>query len=103
MAEHTQHAEPDRGQEGAEETELRESSSKITSEEMNRFLGGGRICRLGCLMDDGAPYVVPCWYEWTGKEFYIIPRKKSVWARYLQRDGRVCLNISNDTPPYRQV
>ena len=51
----------------------------------------------------GAPYVVPCWFEWTGREFYIVPRRKSAWARYIQRDGRVCLSIDEDGPPYRKV
>ncbi len=103
MAEHTLHGEPEREQARTQDESWRGTIGRITGEELDAFLGGNLVCRLACLKEDGAPYVVPCWFEWTGEEFYIIPRKKSAWARYVQRDGRVCLNISNDTPPYRQV
>jgi PPOX class probable F420-dependent enzyme len=103
MAEHAQHGKPEREEPGTQDESWRGTIGKIAGEELDVFLGGNLVCRLACLKEDGAPYVVPCWFEWTGKEFYIIPRKRSAWAGYVQRDGRVCLNISNDTPPYKQV
>ena len=32
-----------------------------------------------------------------------MPRARSAWARYLQRDGRVCLCIDQEASPHRRV
>jgi hypothetical protein len=73
----------------------------MTRSEREAFLTGGVICRLGCLDDQGYPYVVPSWFEYADGGFYIIPRARSAWAAYLQRDGRVSLCI--DEPDTRRV
>lgn len=65
--------------------------------EMEAFLDGGVICRLGCLDDDGHPYVVPCWFTYADGGFYVVPRARSTWAKYLQRDGRVFLCIDAES------
>jgi nitroimidazol reductase NimA-like FMN-containing flavoprotein (pyridoxamine 5'-phosphate oxidase superfamily) len=57
------------------------------------FLQRGIVCRLGCLDDEGYPYVVPVWFEYADGGLYIIPRARSTWAGYLERDGRVSLCI----------
>jgi PPOX class probable F420-dependent enzyme len=71
--------------------------------ELQSFLTAPWNARVGCLDDDGAPYVVPVWYEWDGQDFWLVPRARSAWARYLQRDGRVCLCVDQDTPPHHRV
>jgi len=101
VSETTQSMAPDPGH--SDDEAWRGEIGKLGSADLDLFLGGSLICRLGCLTPDGAPYVVPCWFEWTGREFYIVPRRKSAWARYIQRDGRVCLSIDEDAPPYRKV
>lgn len=70
---------------------------KLTEEEKAEFLAGNPFCRIGCLDEDGWPYVVPCWFEFSDGGFYIIPRERSVWARNIQRDGRVFLCIDDTT------
>lgn len=70
---------------------------KLTKTELTDFLATDVICRLGCLDDDGHPYVVPCWFQYADGGFYIIPRERSVWANYLQGDGRVSLCIDVDS------
>ena len=40
---------------------------------------------------------MPCWFEYNDGSFYIVPRAESVWARYVQRDGRVSLCIDDTT------
>jgi hypothetical protein len=52
---------------------------------------------------DGWPYVVPVWFEWDANDgvFWIIPREKSAWARYMANDPRVALTI--DTPEPRRA
>lgn len=61
--------------------------------QINELLHSDVICRLACVDDDGAPYVVPCWFTYADGGFYVVPRARSAWARYLQNDGRVFLCI----------
>src|ERR1700722_19945908 len=72
----------------AKSEEWRGKVGKMTEEEMAGFLSGNPFCRIGCLDDDGWPYVVPCWFEYSDGGFYIVPRARSAWASYIQRDGR---------------
>ncbi|HLZ07896.1 MAG TPA: pyridoxamine 5'-phosphate oxidase family protein, partial [Chloroflexota bacterium] len=69
-----------------------ESGRRMTSEERAEYLALGVICRLGCLDDDGHPYVVPVWFQFADGGYYIVARERSVWAGYLERDGRVSLS-----------
>ena len=69
----------------------------INEAELKAFFSTNVLCRLGCLDDTGHPYVVPCWFQYADGGFYIIPRERSAWARYLQRDGRVFLSIDAET------
>lgn len=66
---------------------------KMSQDEMEVFLAEGVIARLGCVDDEGWPYVVPTWYQYADGGFYIIPRERSVWATFMQRDPRVFLTI----------
>jgi len=77
--------------------EWRGKVGRLTEEEMNDFLRGNPFCRLGCVDEEGWPYVVPCWFEYSDGGFYIIPRARSAWARYVQRDARVFLCIDDTT------
>ena len=76
---------------------------KLTEDEISEFLAGDQFCRLGCLDEDGWPYVVPCWFEYSDGGFYIIPRARSVWARHIQRDPRVFLCLDESTKYNRRV
>lgn len=66
---------------------------KLSQEELEEFLAEGIIARLACLDFDGWPYVVPAWYHYADGGFYVVPRERSVWARYLQHDPRVAITI----------
>ena len=70
---------------------------RMTEAELQTFFSSDILCRLGCLDDQGHPYVVPCWFQYAAGGFYIIPRARSVWAKYLQQDGRVSLCIDAET------
>lgn len=65
----------------------------LTRGELRRVLDEPLVASVGCLDESGAPYVVPSWFEYDGESFWLVPRARSAWARYLQRDGRVCLSI----------
>lgn len=75
----------------------------MTEEEMAAFLAQPLIARLGRLDDDGHPYVVPTWYEHADGGFWLVPRARADWARFLARDGRVSLCIDASALPYRRV
>lgn len=72
-------------------------SGPMSDAERAAFLQRGIICRLGCLDDYGHPYVVPVWFEYAEDGFFIIPRARSAWASYLERDGRVSLCIDAES------
>ena len=61
----------------------------MTPGEMEEFLERGLTMHLACLTPDGLPYVTICWHEWRDGAFWVIPRQRSRWARYLQGDPRV--------------
>jgi nitroimidazol reductase NimA-like FMN-containing flavoprotein (pyridoxamine 5'-phosphate oxidase superfamily) len=65
----------------------------LTEDELQEFLSTDVLCRLGVLDDEGWPYVVPVWFLYKDGGFYIVPRERSVWAKYMQRDPRVFLAI----------
>lgn len=53
---------------------------------------------------DGAPYVVPLWYEHDGESFFLVVRERSTFVPYLQREPRVALSIARDHPaPFVRV
>ncbi len=87
----------------SEEKSWRGKIGKLSEEEIQEFLSGSPFCRLGCLDEEGWPYVVPCWFEYSEGEFYIIPRARSAWARYIERDPRVFLCIDDSTKYNRRV
>ncbi|MBA3450243.1 MAG: pyridoxamine 5'-phosphate oxidase family protein, partial [Chloroflexia bacterium] len=76
---------------------------KLNDQELDEFLAAGNIARLGCLDSSGWPYVVPTWYQWADGGFYIIPRARSAWAKFMAADGRVSLSIDSSDPPYIKV
>jgi hypothetical protein len=75
----------------------------LDNRQLGVFLAEGHIARLGCVDDDGWPYVVPTWHEWDGLGFWIVPRKKSAWAAYLQQRPRCALAIEDSAVPRRMV
>jgi hypothetical protein len=83
--------------------EIRSDGRRMTAAEREAFLARGLIARLGCLDEDGHPYVVPVWFTHADGGFYVIPRERAAWARYLRRDGRVslCVDGAPDEPSAR--
>ena len=86
-----------------QEQNWRGTIGKLSDQEIDEFLCGDTFCRIGCLDEEGWPYVVPCWFEYSDGGFYIIPRARSAWARHIQRDPRVSLCIDESTRFNRRV
>jgi len=68
----------------------------LAAEEIDAFLAEGNIARLACLDGNGWPYAVPCWQEWDGSSFWVVPRKRSAWATYLRDEPRCAITIDED-------
>lgn len=68
----------------------------LDESEMKAFLDEPKLARLACLDEDGWPYVVPCWQEWDGEAFWVVPRERSAWARFLQRDPRCAISVDEE-------
>jgi nitroimidazol reductase NimA-like FMN-containing flavoprotein (pyridoxamine 5'-phosphate oxidase superfamily) len=68
----------------------------LAAEEIDAFLAEGNIARLACLDGNGWPYVVPCWQEWDGSSFWVVPRKRSAWAEYLRDEPRCAITIDEE-------
>ncbi len=68
----------------------------LETEEIRAFLDEPRIARLACLDEYGWPYAVPCWQEWDGEAFWVVPRERSAWARFLQNDERCAITVDED-------
>jgi PPOX class probable F420-dependent enzyme len=75
----------------------------MTEEELAAFLAEPWNAKVGCLTEDGAPYVVPSWFEWDGSDFWLVARERSVWARYLRDDPRAFLCIDEERGNHRRV
>lgn len=79
------------------------ASGPLGPAELDEFLAGGWVATLSCLKDNGYPYSVPVWYHWERSRFWVVPRARAEWARYLERNPRVSLAVSESSPPFRRV
>lgn len=64
---------------------------KMSDEDIAEFFKTPVLCRMGCHDDEGWPTVVPTWFQYKDGGYYIIPRERSAWARYLKNDPRCTL------------
>jgi PPOX class probable F420-dependent enzyme len=77
----------------------------LTDAEKRVFFQRPLIARLGTVDPDGAPYVVPVWFEWDERDgsFWIVIREKARFMPGLLREPRVCLSIAAESPPYTRA
>lgn len=89
----------------AKDQSWRGNIGKMSPEDYSSFLAEARPVRLACIDDNGIPYLVPMWYEWDSEDngFWIVPRKKSIWAKYIKARPNVAISIDEENPPYRKV
>lgn len=71
--------------------------ARMSDVEIGEFLAGPVIGKLGCVDAEGWPYVVPVWVQHRDGGFYVVPRERSAWAGYLERDERVSLCLDERT------
>lgn len=76
----------------------------MTAAERRDFLlEGTRTAKLATVRKDGRPHVVPVWFVLDGDELVFTTHAETVKAAALRRDGRVCLCVDDERPPYAFV
>ena len=65
----------------------------LDDNEFEQFLDGDYLARVACLTPDGAPYVIPLWYQWDGAAMWLVGRQRAVWCEYMKNDPRVSLVV----------
>src|SRR5436190_13383626 len=82
---------------------LNPTPEAIPEHELAEFLQGTWIARLSVLDAAGYPYVIPVWYEWDGRSYWIVARAHVHYVSMLERDPRSAISIAEDAPPFRRV
>ena len=70
--------------------------------DVDQFLRGPKstwLLKLAFLKEDGWPRVVPLWYQWDGRVFYVVGRKRSEWVAELKREPRCAICIEETAHP----
>ena len=76
----------------------------MTAPEWRAFLlATPRTAKLATVRADGRPHVAPIWFDLDGEDFLFTTWHTTVKAANLRRDGRVCLCVDDEQPPYAFV
>ena len=67
----------------------------MTPEQRDAFLGETRIGKLATLNEEGAPTVIPIWYDWDGECAWVFSSRTVQKVRNIERDDRVSLTVEN--------
>jgi PPOX class probable F420-dependent enzyme len=79
-------------------------SRQMNRDEWRAFLSEGtRTAKLATVRKDGRPHVVPIWFVLDGDDLVFTTGSRSVKARAIRRDPRVCLGVDDERPPYAYV
>ena len=73
--------------------EFRGKMGALEEDEVETFLAGDLLARVACVKPDGAPYVVPVWYQWDGECVWLVGRERAAWCKYMANDPRVSVVI----------
>jgi hypothetical protein len=75
----------------------------LSQAEIEQFLQGPWSARLACVRADGTPHVLPLWYEWDGRSFWVAASPGAQWKQVVDETGRVSLTIDEPWPPLRRA
>lgn len=77
---------------------------RMTEDEWRGFVSGGtRTGKLSTVRADGSPHVAPVWFLLDGDDLLFTTGEDTVKGRNLSRDGRVCLCVDDERPPFAFV
>ena len=76
----------------------------MSRDEWREFLEHGtRTAKLAITRRDGRPHVVPVWFVLDGDDLIFTTGANTVKGKAIRRDGRVCLCVDDERPPYAYV
>ena len=75
----------------------------LSQSEIEQFLQGPWSARLACVRADGTPHVLPLWYEWDGRSFWLAASPGAQWKQVVAETGHVSLTIDEPWPPLRRA
>ncbi|VAW32485.1 hypothetical protein MNBD_CHLOROFLEXI01-1537 [hydrothermal vent metagenome] len=75
----------------------------LSQAEIEQFLQGPWSARLACVRPDGTPHVLPLWYEWDGRSFWLAASPGSQWKQVIEENQQVSLTIDEPWPPLRRA
>lgn len=79
-------------------------AADMTPDETRAFmLEGTRTGKLGSLMRDGSPHVIPIWFLLDGDDVIFTTAADTVKGRHVLKDGRVSLCVDDERPPFAFV
>jgi nitroimidazol reductase NimA-like FMN-containing flavoprotein (pyridoxamine 5'-phosphate oxidase superfamily) len=67
------------------------------------FLAEPNLCRVGTVDEDGDPHVVPAWYWWDGRRFWVGVDDGDRKVANARRSGRAAVEIDGDLRRKRGV
>jgi PPOX class probable F420-dependent enzyme len=77
---------------------------EMTSQEWRAFvMEGTRTAKVATTRADGSPHVVPVWFVLDGEQIVLVTGKDSVKGRTLRHDGRACVCVDDQAPPFSFV
>ena len=65
-----------------------------------KFLKTEKILRLSTIDDEGNPHIVPVWYAYIGKKFYVGTNTSTKKAKNLKKNKKVsfCIDVGINAP-----
>ena len=76
----------------------------MTPDETRSFLlAGTRTGKLAWVGKDGRPHVAPIWFTLDGDDVVFNTHLDTGKAKALRREGRACLVVDEEAPPYGYV
>lgn len=75
----------------------------LAADDVEQFLQGPWSARLACVRRDGAPHVVPLWYEWASGCLWIAASPDAYWKTYIAGGKQVSLTVDEPWPPLRRA
>ena len=77
--------------------------TQLTTEHKHFLMDQVRTAKLAIVRKDGRPHVTPVWFELDGDTIVFTIWHTTVKAVNIRRDGRVCLCIDDENPPYSYI
>ena len=77
--------------------------SQLTLEHTHFLMNQVRTAKLAVVRKDGRPHVTPVWFELDGDTLVFTTWHTSVKAVNIKRDGRVCLCVDDEKPPFSYI